>query len=171
MTNTVGSVQNYDPDYSADGRMLAFSRIALSVTRSSASLLTMRSIPNAAATKVTHTFVGLGDRGAAWSPNGKQIAFYSDRAGSNDLYVVNNDGTAMRQLTTSKSADSEPSWSPDGNTLVFLSNRTGNTELWMTSLAGMSPGPPVAWQISFDKELKGGPDWQPTAPTLHDTVN
>jgi Tol biopolymer transport system component len=172
MTFTMGSVQNYDPDYSADGKMLAFAKVSLSITGgSSASILTMMSIPGAPATKVTQSFTGLGDRGPAWSPSGKQIAFYSDRAGSSDLYFVNRDGTALRQLTTNKAADSAPSWSPDGDTLVFLSDRTTHTELWMTSLVGLSPGPPVAWQVTFDKQQKGAPDWQPTSASDRDLVN
>jgi len=108
MTYTVG-VQNFDPDYSADGKMLVFSRTGISVTGvATASLLTMRSIPGAAARKLTLSYAGLGDRGAAWSPNGRQIAFYSDRAGNNDLYLVNSDGTGVRQLTTDKAADVMP---------------------------------------------------------------
>jgi TolB protein len=166
MTRTATPVQNYDPDYSPNGGMLAFSSVSLSVaTSTTASLFVMKAIPGAPAMKVTKAAAGLGDRGAAWSPNGKQIAFYSDRANSSDLYLVNLDGTGLRQLTTNKAADSAPSWSPDGSTLVFLSNRSGHTELWMTSLVpGLSPGPPVAWQVTFDKQLKGAPDWQPSSP-------
>jgi Tol biopolymer transport system component len=163
MTKTESPTQTSDPDYSADGKLLVFSRLDLSVTGSTpASLYTMEARAGATATKVTHSFVGLGDRGAAWSPTRRQIAFYSDRAGSTELYVVSRDGKGLRQLTSNKSVDSAPSWSPDGTKLVFLSDRTGYTELWMTSLVGMSPGPPVAWQITSDKELKGSPDWQPT---------
>ena len=169
MTKTESPTQTSDPDYSADGKWLVFSRLDLTVTGSTpTSLFTMEATPGATATKVTYSFAGIGDRGASWSPNTKQIAFYSDRAGSADLYVVSRDGKGLRQLTFNKSVDSAPSWSPDGTTLVFASDRTGNTELWMTSLVGMSPGPPVAWQITFDKELKGSPDWQPTTVSDRD---
>lgn len=166
MTKTAAPTQNLDPDYSADGKMLVFSRIKASVVPSSASLYTMRSVPNAPATRLimpqlTKSLARLGDRGAAWSPDGRQIAFYSDRAGNSDLYLINQDGSGLRQITTNKAPDSEPSWSPDGTTLVFLSTRTTHTELWMTSLTGMSPGPLATWQVTFDKTQKGAPDWQP----------
>jgi TolB protein len=163
MTKTEAPIQNLDPDYSASGKMLAFSRTAAPTRQPTASLVTMKAIPGSPAMKLTTgAFRGLGDRGAAWSPDGKQIAFYSDRAGSSALFLVNYNGTGLRQLTEDKTAaDSGPSWSPDGTTLVFLSDRSSNTELWMTSLRAVSPGEPVAWQITFDKQQKGSPDWQP----------
>lgn len=163
ITKTEAPTQNLDPDYSPSGKMLVFSRVSLSASRvPTASLFTMRSIAGATATMLTKPFPGLGDRGAAWSPNGRQIAFHSDRAGNNNLYTVNSDGTGLRQLTLNKAADRELSWSPDGTTLVFLSDRTGHTELWMTSLVGMSPGETFAWEVTYDKQDKGNPDWQPT---------
>jgi TolB protein len=166
MTKTAAPTQNLDPDYSADGKMLVFSRTRPSVVPSSASLYTMKAIPGAPATKLstpalTQSLARLGDRGAAWSPDGRQVAFYSDRAGNSDLYLINKDGSSLKQLTSNKAPDSEPSWSPDGTTLVFLSARTTYTELWMTSLKGMSPGPLATWQVTFDKTQKGAPDWQP----------
>jgi TolB protein len=162
MTKTEAPTQNLEPDYSADGKMLVFSRVSRSkVTGTAALLVTMRSIPGAIATKLTDSFTGLGDHGAAWSPNGRQIAFHSDRAGNNNLYVINRDGSALNQVTLNKADDLEPSWSPDGTTLVFLSNRSSHTELWMTSLIGVSPGESVAWAVTTDKENKGSPDWQP----------
>jgi Tol biopolymer transport system component len=164
MTKTAAPIQNLDPDYSADGKMLVFSRVMTSVTPGLASLYTMRAVPYASATKLTPPTMRLGERGASWSPNGRQIAFYTDRGVNSELFVINRDGSGLRQLTFNKTADREPSWSPDGSTLVFLSDRSTYTELWMTSLVGMSPGPPVAWQVTFDKQLKGAPDWQPATP-------
>jgi Tol biopolymer transport system component len=162
MTRTDAPIQNLDPDYSANGRMLVFSRTAAKRSQApTASLLTMRATPGATPSKLTWAgFVGTGDLGATWSPNGQKVAFYSDRNGNNDLYVVNRDGSGLIQLTWDKSADSAPSWSPDGTQLVFLSDRSGGTELWMTSLLGLNP----TWQITFDKGLKGAPDWQPYFP-------
>jgi TolB protein len=168
MTKTAAPIQNLDPDFSANGKLLVFSRVSgLSTTPTGAkpaSLFWMRSIPGAAATRLTKASAGVGDRGATWSPDGRQIAFHSDRTGNNDLYVLdfNSSGlTQPKQLTFTKAADREPSWSPTGDSLVFLSDRTTCTELWITPVIGMSPGPPLAWQVTFDKVDKGAPDWQP----------
>lgn len=168
MTKTAAPVQNLDPDYSASGKLLVFSRVLghsnVATGAGPASLFWMRSIPNSPATRLTKPWAGVGDRGAAWSPDSRQIAFYSDRAGNNDLYLVNVNGSGLTQLTFTKAADLEPSWSPTGTSLVFLSDRTTRTELWMTSVIGVGPGLLPTWQVTFDKINKGAPDWQPFGP-------
>jgi hypothetical protein len=59
----------------------------------------------------------------AWSPDSRQIAFR--RLNESDdhyhIFVVNADGTGMRQLTAGATNDIGPQWSPDGNTIAFLS--------------------------------------------------
>lgn len=60
----------------------------------------------------------------AWSPDGRRVAFASDRNGSYDLYVMNADGSGLRQLTHHPASDFAPQWSPDGRTLAFVSRRS-----------------------------------------------
>ena len=79
MTKTAAPTQNLDPDYSADGKMLVFSRIQGVGCSELGLALHMRSVPNAPATRLimpqlTKPLARLGDRGAAWSPDGRQIA-------------------------------------------------------------------------------------------------
>ena len=45
-----------------------------------------------------------------WSPGGNQIAFTSDRPGSNQIYLMNADGTGVRRLTFEQQVD-RPTWS------------------------------------------------------------
>jgi WD40 repeat protein len=61
----------------------------------------------------------------AWSPDGKQIAFQSDRSGSLDVWVVPADGGQPRRLTDSPTNDCFPAWSPDGSQVAFASDRDG----------------------------------------------
>jgi dipeptidyl aminopeptidase/acylaminoacyl peptidase len=62
------------------------------------------------------------DSGPAWSPDGKQIAFESNLDGDLDVYVMNADGTNVRQLThNSDLHDEGPAWSPDGMQIVYAS--------------------------------------------------
>lgn len=53
-----------------------------------------------------------------WSPDGKRIAFTSRRTGDYEVWVINRDGSGMRQVTDSKGGHYSP-WSPDGNTIAY----------------------------------------------------
>ncbi len=61
------------------------------------------------------------DRYPCWSPDGKQIAFCSDRNNSTNLYVCNADGSKVRRVITSPAVCYMPSWqkTPDGERIVL----------------------------------------------------
>jgi Tol biopolymer transport system component len=63
------------------------------------------------------------DETPAWSPNGKEIVFASNRThrggGIDHLYLMRPDGTHLRRLTRDRLDAREPSFSPDGKQIVF----------------------------------------------------
>jgi TolB protein len=61
----------------------------------------------------------------AWSPNAQQIAFSSNRGKGSDIYIMNIDGSGLRQLTNDGFDDRRPRWSPDGKKIAFESGRDG----------------------------------------------
>ena len=73
-----------------------------------------------------------------WSPDGKQIAFYSDRSGSTEIWKCNSDGSNAKQLTFGGSFTTHPRWSPDGKTIAFDSVSGGKGHL---HLIGSDGGP------------------------------
>jgi Tol biopolymer transport system component len=65
---------------------------------------------------------------AAWSPDGRKIAFISRRdGGAAEIYVMNADGTDQRRLTRTRGGEGEPAWSPDGTKIAFT--RAGGGKL------------------------------------------
>jgi tricorn protease len=75
------------------------------------------------------------DKAARWSPDGRRIAFLSDRSGEEEVYVIDALGVGQpEQLTRGgKAMRYDPEWSPDGKRLAF-SDKDGR--LWVVTLAG-----------------------------------
>jgi hypothetical protein len=71
-----------------------------------------------------------------WSPDGREVAYYSRVAGQSQIFVIGRDGGAYRQITTDDSAHMFPWWSRDERWLYFASNRTGRYEVWRAPAAG-----------------------------------
>src|SRR5215472_12566266 len=76
-----------------------------------------------------------------FSPDGKWIAFISDREGSENIWIMHSDGSGVRQV--SKDPNNEfcsPSWSPDGNYIFASKAGFGITtyEIWMYHMNGGS---------------------------------
>ena len=69
------------------------------------------------------TFDGDKNEWPAWSPNGKWIAFTSERAGDRDIYKMDVDGENVKQLTK-KGECYEPAWSPNNRWIAFVSHAT-----------------------------------------------
>lgn len=73
-----------------------------------------------------------------WSPDGKEIAFISNREPNEDqffnydLLALNVASGEMRQLTMTESAEYRPHWSPDGKTIVYEATKRGLTDLETT---------------------------------------
>ncbi len=51
----------------------------------------------------------------------EQIAFASTRSGAAEVWLMNNDGTGLKQITNIPEGACQPKWSPDGNKIVFIS--------------------------------------------------
>lgn len=62
------------------------------------------------------------DAEPAWSPDGRYVAWSSDRAGDAllDLWILDTQTGAMRRLTSEPTSAMGPAWSPDGTRLAFL---------------------------------------------------
>ncbi len=92
-----------------------------------------RSVPN-----VTNERPGTQAFAAVVSPDGKKIAYSSNRAGTFDIWVANIDGTGAHNLTGTPAQDTAPCWSPSGLEIAFTSGRSGSPQLWVMDSEGLN---------------------------------
>ena len=81
------------------------------------------------------------DSRPVWSPDGKWLAFTSDREGQDDVYLMSASGSTPRRLTFNASSDIATDFSPDGRWILFRSNRHSLAGLFKVSVEGGMPIP------------------------------
>ncbi|UCG51287.1 MAG: PD40 domain-containing protein [Candidatus Latescibacterota bacterium] len=74
------------------------------------------------------------DSRGAWAPDGRRVAFNSDRTGDMNIFVHSIDDGSVTQVTKGPGGDYQPTWSPDGTKLVFFSSRSGNADIWAVDI-------------------------------------
>ena len=62
------------------------------------------------------------DYSPCWSPDGKLLAFVSDREGSPQIWIIPADGGEARRVTDVPTGTGGPLWSPDGRSIAFTSS-------------------------------------------------
>ena len=153
-------------DVSRDGRTIAFDMLG--------DIYTM---PIAGGTP-TRIAEGLAyEQQPRFSPDGRRIAFVSDRGGGDNIWVMNVDGSDKRQVTKEDfRLLNQPSWSPDGRFIIakkhFTTQRSlGTGEVWIYHVSG-GGGVLLVKRASeqLQKEL-GEPIYAPDGKSLYYTRN
>jgi tricorn protease len=98
------------------------------------------------------------EREPVWSPDGKWLAFTSDRFGNNDIFLVAAGGGEPRQITFHTGNDVAGDFSPDGKWIYFTSGRTSNASTWRIATAGGNPEPVLDTYWSWPYDPRIGPD-------------
>jgi len=116
-----------------------------------------------------------------WSPDGREIAFVSNREANEDqffnydLFTLKLADNSIRRLTSTENAEYRPRWSPDGRTIVYQATKRGLTDLETTM------EDTHVWAIdaggSNRRELgaaidnrQGAPEWTPDGAAVLFTV-
>ncbi len=141
---------DFDPDFSPSGNTLFFS----STRHRPTSDIYAQSTNGRSVTQLTTD--PAHDVMPSVSPDGKRVAFCSNRSGSWNIYVMNSAGGQAIQVTDNSEHELHPSWSPDGQHLVYcrLNQRSERWEVWTVNV----DRPAVQTFVTFGLF----PEWHPT---------
>ncbi len=110
-----------DPQLSPDGGYCVYVKKVITEEREYASNLVLVNRD----TGIEHDWTAASgehkDHSPRWSPDGKTIAFVSNRSDENQIWLISTEGGEARQLTNLKNGVSAPVWKPDGSALLVLS--------------------------------------------------
>jgi TolB protein len=101
------------------------------------------------------------DTEPVWSPDGKKIAFISDRDGTANVFLMNADGSKVEQLTREKSLCTWPRWSPDGKRIAFVNGKDGVDNIYVVEVAGGK-----VTQLTSESVASRQPAWSPDGKKL-----
>ena len=114
----------WNPSWSPNGKQLSFTRKVGDYTH----IYTMDIATGANLMELTS--IDANDFSATWSPDGKHIAFISDRVGGRDhLFVMDDSGRGVTQLTDGLFDLSSANWGKDGF-IYFSANAGENWDIW-----------------------------------------
>ncbi len=144
---------------SADGKKLAYSIFTYNSNIWSIEIPKEKAISISEAIPITTGNQAI--EGIGVSPDGKWLAFDSNRSGNQDIYKMPVGGGELERLTTHPSDDFIPSWSPNGKEIVFYSFRKGNRDIHLMTADGGS-----IRQLTDDPAQERYPDWSPDGKHL-----
>ena len=138
LTDIPGS-QNLQPDWSPAGDKIAFMSNRHSPYNFELYVMNVDGTNQTRITNNTDLAGANNDYYPEWSPDGTKLAFVYD--GGNDprsdqIYVMNADGSGRVNLSNNTAYEYNPTWSPDGTKIVFMTNRDGNYELYVMNADG-----------------------------------
>jgi TolB protein len=165
VTNTPGATTNafeFDAAWSPDGTRILYTRAESGQDAE----IWVVGADGSSPTQLTSNTASDGN--AVFSPDGKTIAFFSDRSGTgggqdNEIWTMNADGSNPVQLTSNQANDNGPDFSPDGQKIAFLSTRHHNGPLNRRDIFVMDVNGANPVQLTFNAPaaFTTGPHWSP----------
>ena len=114
----------FDPRLSPDGKRVAYV-VSWADKKSDETHMSVYVAPANGRGPAQRFAHGKRDHSPRWSPDGRYLAFVSNRGEKAQIYLAPLDGGEPRKLTSAKFGVTQPAWSPDGSRLVY-SARVGD---------------------------------------------
>ena len=121
------------PTVSPKGDKLAYNSISISST------IWRRDLLHPASPAVELLPSSRAQYDAQYSPDGKRIVFASLRSGQQGVWISNDDGSNLVQISNPDYVSGSPQWSPDGNKIVFDSRPMDRWEIYVADVAERKP--------------------------------
>jgi len=96
-----------------------------------------------------------------WSPDGRRLAFMSDRIKQYEIYVAPSGGGPARAITHTQGGAHDPAWSPNGHQIAFTTFIGGQWQIGVVNSAG--GGQRILTSSSGDNT---NPDWSPDGKSI-----
>jgi len=107
-----------------------------------------------------------------WDWFGNKILFYSNRVGGQwHIFMMDEDGTDVMQLTDSTGIEAAPRFSPDGTKIVFMADVEGNEDIYVKGIAlEDTTGPSISSVVESDDPIYTTGCPEPTTVTITATI-
>lgn len=137
VSNNDGSVRRVSNDlnYYVDISIAGDSQALAATVQNDVSTVWVGSAGDLSSIRQISTSALSGFDGVAWTPDGR-VVYTSLERDNRDIWIMNSDGSNLKQLTFETSADLFPSVSPDGRYIVYVSNRGVGWGIWRMNVDG-----------------------------------
>jgi TolB protein len=136
------------PDWSSDGRYLAFTSFV-----NGPSQIFIHNLKNGLERHVSYKGVQISP---VWSPTRFEMAASLSITGDQEIYLLTGEGKMIKRLTNSRGIDVDMSWSPDAKKIAFVSNRSGKPQIYIQEIDNGR-----VQRLTFEGNYNTQPSWSP----------
>ncbi|MCI0444265.1 Tol-Pal system beta propeller repeat protein TolB [bacterium] len=149
---------NLSPDLSPDGKQVIYTTYRAEQAATGQMLIVYNIYDGKKSTLYSQ---GTLNSAPAWSSDGSRIAFTSNVKGNAEIYVINKDGSNLKQITFNRAIDTSPAWNPKTGQIAFTSDRSGNPMVYIMNEDGTNEQ-----RLTYVGEYNESAAWSPDGRML-----